>query len=248
MTVDLEYDWTGSERVDGLKRDLPKILELFDKHNITATFFTVGKLAEQHPEIIDKIKQNHEIASHTHLHNNNDLDAQIVLSKKVFKSFKIKLKGFRCFGFQMPENLGEILAKHSFIYDSSVACGVFPGRFNNIFGISNPYKASVHNLKEQGSGIIEFPIPSLIPPLFMSGFSYYKMIYPVSKALKLPYLFYFHPNDLSAEKPAGEYGNFLIKSLMMLHSNKAWQILETVFKTENDWVGCEKWMKLNKIK
>lgn len=248
MTIDLEYDWNGHKRVDSLKRDLPKILDLLDKYNITATFFTVGELAEEHPEFIDQIKQNHEIASHTHFHNNDDLNMQIELSKKTFKKLKVKLKGFRCFGFQMPENLGETLANHGFVYDSSVACGLFPGRFNNVLGKSYPYLASKEDLKKTGSDIMEFPIPTLISPIFLSGFSYYKMIHPLSKFLNLSYLFYFHPNDLCSEKPEGEYGNFLIKGLMGLHRNKSWQIIESVFKKENEWVSCEKWMKQKKLK
>ena len=45
------------------------ILELFEKYNVTATFFTVGYIAEVHPELIEKIiSQGHEIASHSYYH------------------------------------------------------------------------------------------------------------------------------------------------------------------------------------
>jgi len=75
MSVDLEdyfcdlpfSEWKNYQ--SRLNITTQKILELFRKYNVTATFFVVGHLAEQFPDIIEDIKkQGHEIASHSHTH------------------------------------------------------------------------------------------------------------------------------------------------------------------------------------
>ena len=45
------------------------LLKLFEKYNVTATFFTLGYVADTHPELIEKIvSSGHEIASHSYSH------------------------------------------------------------------------------------------------------------------------------------------------------------------------------------
>ncbi len=47
----------------------PKILDLLEKHNVRATFFVVGSIAEYHPEIVFKeAALGHEIANHSYTH------------------------------------------------------------------------------------------------------------------------------------------------------------------------------------
>lgn len=49
----------------------PKVLELLEKYNSSATFFLIGKNAEKHPEIVRHIlRQGHVIANHTYSHSN----------------------------------------------------------------------------------------------------------------------------------------------------------------------------------
>ena len=45
------------------------ILDLFEKYDVKATFFTLGYIAEKFPELIREIdKRGHEIASHSYSH------------------------------------------------------------------------------------------------------------------------------------------------------------------------------------
>ncbi len=49
----------------------PKVLEILREHNVKATFFVLGKHAEQYPWLIrDILKDGHEIGSHTYTHPN----------------------------------------------------------------------------------------------------------------------------------------------------------------------------------
>ncbi len=73
ISVDLE-DWyhvcgvkpsTAAEAAGRVVETTRIILELFHRHNIYATFFVLGSVAAEHPELLRKIADNgHEIASH----------------------------------------------------------------------------------------------------------------------------------------------------------------------------------------
>ena len=75
MSVDLEdyycdlpfSNWSNyQERV---VKNTKKILELFKKYNVKATFFTLGYIAEKFPDLIHEIiEEGHEIGSHGYSH------------------------------------------------------------------------------------------------------------------------------------------------------------------------------------
>lgn len=49
----------------------PRILDILKQRNVKATFFVLGKHAEEHPELITRIlREGHEIGSHTYTHPN----------------------------------------------------------------------------------------------------------------------------------------------------------------------------------
>ncbi|HEX2100826.1 MAG TPA: polysaccharide deacetylase family protein [Candidatus Synoicihabitans sp.] len=49
--------------------DTPQLLEVLARHGARATFFTIGKLVEAHPELMRAIlADGHEVAHHTHTH------------------------------------------------------------------------------------------------------------------------------------------------------------------------------------
>lgn len=47
----------------------PQVLEILKKHNVKATFFVIGKLAEKHPEVVKRIvREGHVLGNHTYNH------------------------------------------------------------------------------------------------------------------------------------------------------------------------------------
>lgn len=47
----------------------PKVLDILKKHNVKATFFVIGKLAEQHPDVVKRIaREGHVLGNHTYNH------------------------------------------------------------------------------------------------------------------------------------------------------------------------------------
>jgi len=50
-------------------RYTPRILDILDKYNVKATFFTVGINAHYYPEVLEQtVKRGHEIGNHTYTH------------------------------------------------------------------------------------------------------------------------------------------------------------------------------------
>lgn len=51
-------------------RHTPQVLDMLRCHNVKATFFCVGRLAEMHPEIVERIhKEGHLVANHSYEHS-----------------------------------------------------------------------------------------------------------------------------------------------------------------------------------
>lgn len=47
----------------------PKILKILDKEHVKATFFMIGRLMEEHPEIVrDIVRRGHAVGNHTYSH------------------------------------------------------------------------------------------------------------------------------------------------------------------------------------
>ncbi len=54
---------------DGPSPDTPAVLDLFDKHEVKATFFVKGILAEQYAKLAREIvRRGHTLANHSHTH------------------------------------------------------------------------------------------------------------------------------------------------------------------------------------
>lgn len=71
----------------------PRILDILDEYNIKATFFAVGRMAERHPEMLQRIyEKGHSIGNHSYSHNygylyknSNNFLNDIEKANKVFK-------------------------------------------------------------------------------------------------------------------------------------------------------------------
>ncbi|WP_416198323.1 MAG: Peptidoglycan/xylan/chitin deacetylase, PgdA/CDA1 family [Sporanaerobacter sp.] len=80
---------------DGPSKNVtPQILDILDKYNIKATFFTIGYLAEQNPELVKReYESGHAIGNHTYSHNykyvyksTDNFIADLDKAEKVLKS------------------------------------------------------------------------------------------------------------------------------------------------------------------
>ncbi len=139
------------------------ILDLLDKHNIKATFFSTATFAIHAPEVMKRIVNgNHEIASHTYFHSNFEV-SHLKLSKEKLE----ELTGQKVIGFRMPRmqpvDEKEIF-KAGYSYNSSINPTYLPGRYNNL---------SVSRTYFQQDGVLQIPAsvtPLVRFPLFWLSF------------------------------------------------------------------------------
>ena len=200
------------------------ILDLFTKHDVKATFFVVGYIAELFPELIKEISEKgHEIASHSHTHMDirksnpiefeNDLVKSIVTLENIIGK---KILGFRAPFFSIDSNsfwAMKILKKH-IKYDASI----FPVR-TPLYGIPNApriiYNPSLDNpaQKNESESLIEIPAATHRLPIlgnipiaggFHLRFLPYRYIrYGIKKMNNSgnPAMIYIHPKDLDHNMP-----------------------------------------------
>lgn len=222
LCVDLEH-WWCSEFLNGYLPDDPEdqvvastlpILDLLDEYDTKATFFILGIVAEEHPDLVRTIyEKGHEIASHAYshkrLHHLSDGEVRDEVEKSVNLLEAItgeKPLGFRAPSFSLDNSTKqalEVLVEFGFEYDASV----FPVK-TSLYGEPRapryPYRPSFADLTltDDNGGIIEFPMSVLklgvnIP---VAGGFYFRALplWFIKLAFKWinrtnPAIFYIHP-------------------------------------------------------
>ena len=200
-------------------KGLDKIIELLRKTETKATFFVVGKLLEENPEIFDKIIQNdHEIAFHTMNHDRIDTEEfkeNFINEIETFsKLTNKKSKGFRAPTFSLNNTSSWIidsLEKLNYIYDSSVV----PAK-TSLYGMPNaeitPYRISSEFLEhhDKNGKLVEFPImvTKYLGKKIPAGGGFYLRFLSKNKISKsienyekneIPSTFYIHSWELTPE-------------------------------------------------
>ena len=200
-------------------KGLEKIIEMLRGKNTVATFFVVGEVLENNPEIFDKIIENgHEIAFHTMYHDRIDTSYfRENFSNEIEKFSKLtnkKSKGFRAPTFSLNQNSSWIidaLVNSGYLYDSSVV----PAK-TDLYGMPNadtkPYRISSQSLEKNDSHgkLVEFPIliTKFLGKKIPAGGGFYLRFLPtkiIKNAIKnyekqnIPATFYIHSWELTPE-------------------------------------------------
>jgi len=200
------------------------LLELLRKYNVTATFFTLGYIADQYPELIEKIVSlGHEIASHGYSHHDlrkiSDEVLEDELKKSVASLEKIsneKVQGFRAPFFSISKhNLDKFnIIKKYFKYDSSIFPVKTPlygipdaPRFPYYFSSETPLESSPDgDLLEIPPATLKIPVYGNIP--IAGGFHFrflpiFLIKYGINKLNKSGQsaMCYIHPKDLDKNMP-----------------------------------------------
>ena len=221
------------QKIPKVFKGMDKILDLLNKHNISATFFVVGEILQHDPELIDKIISNdHEIAFHTMHHDrvdspnfSNNFNYEL---KEFQKLTNNKSKGFRAPTFSLNEKSSfviEMLEKYNYIYDSSI----MPAK-TSMYGNPNadkkPYKITSKNLENNSKNgkLWEFPlmVTKLLGKQIPAAGGFYLRtlpLYMIKNAIKnyekehMPACFYVHSWELTPELmpriPLSKKNNFI---------------------------------------
>ncbi len=129
ITIDVEEDCPPMlTSTRGMEEGLPKLLNLFKKESIKATFFVTGVMAEQYPDLIHRItEEGHELGCHGYTHarfdrmNKEEAKIELKQAGNVLRQFEKRVVSFRAPNLQFPGCYLELLEDEDFLYDSSLA-------------------------------------------------------------------------------------------------------------------------------
>jgi polysaccharide deacetylase family protein (PEP-CTERM system associated) len=258
LTVDVEdyYHVSGFERHIARDRwdDYPsrvvantqRLLDLFARYSVRATFFVLGWVAERFPQLVSQIQAaGHEIGSHSFWHRlvyeqtPTEFRDDLVRSRRVLEEATgLAVTAYRAPSFSITRRslwALEILAEEGFEIDSSI----FP-IFHDRYGIPNA-EMHPHELQTPAGSLWEFPasvqrIAGVNLPV--SGGGYFRL-YPVWLTQRLlqringqqqPFMFYVHPWEIDSAQPRLRAGSVMGRMRHYLNLETTQDKLETLLK------------------
>lgn len=192
-----------------------RLIDLFNEHDVKATFFTLGWVAKNCPDVVKRIvDEGHELCSHGSNHKRTttmtpeEVLEDIRQSKDVLEQVSGKsVRGYRAPSFSIDttnEWVFDILVELGFEYSSST----YPIE-HDLYGVPD-WPRFPHMRKE---GIFEIPVPTISDKgknLGIGGGGYFRL-YPYwlsSRRIQKymhetdqPYNFYFHPWEIDPGQP-----------------------------------------------
>ncbi|MET0081771.1 MAG: XrtA system polysaccharide deacetylase [Sedimenticola sp.] len=247
-------DWDSiPSRVES---NMDRILALLDEHNIKATFFVLGCIAEKYPKIPRSITGNgHELASHGWEHvrvttqNKADFQQDVSKTKALLEDLSgEQVKGYRAASYSIcKDNLWalDILADAGYQYSSSIV-----PIHHDLYGIPDAPRFA---FSAADGRLLEIPVTTVamagrnIPcggggwfRLFPYQFSRWAL-QKVNKKDGQSCIFYFHPWEIDPDQPRLQgislktrfrhYLNLerMENRLQRLLSDFSWNRMDTIF-------------------
>ena len=228
MTVDVESFSIPLNRLDPetakevYNVGLPRLLDVYSKHDINCTFYFTGELAELVPEAVELVKEHgHDIGCHGYGHFHDyafdvmsfeEQVTELKNAKAVIEYISERIYEFRAPALRINESTIKALEETGFKTDSSIASQRFDGPFT--FGSKRKLKwliaprSSYHPsnysiARKGGSKILEIPISSLlfsyigttmrVSPSILKILE--KILFAEASITSKPIVFLFHPNE-----------------------------------------------------
>ena len=214
-TVIDKRDWGSlADRVD---RNCNAILDMFAQADVSATFFTLGWVAQRHPALMRRIAgQGHELASHGWDHervfrmNRGAFARDLERSRKTIEDAAgVRIIGYRAPSFSIDARTPwawPVLAEQGFSYSSSVA----PVAHDH-YGWREAPRFAFRPLS--GSDLLEIPVTTATfagRRLAAGGGGFFRVlpygfsrwaIRQVNRRDARPAVFYFHPWEIDPDQP-----------------------------------------------
>lgn len=200
-----------------VERNLDLILQLLNEHDVRATFFTLGWIAQRYPALVRRIvAAGHELASHGYSHGRANEQSRLEFSEDVESAKKLleDISGTTILGYRAPSfSIGhlnmwalECLANAGYKYSSSI----YPIRHDH-YGVPDAPRFPYH--PSNAPDLIEIPVTTvrfLNRNLPAGGGGYFRLLpYALSswclrRVNRLDgrsCVFYFHPWEIDPEQP-----------------------------------------------
>lgn len=242
-----------------LERNTLKALELLDRHQIKATFFVLGWVADHCPEIVKEVaKRGHEIASRGYYHRSirqmtpSEFREDLSRSREALE----RVSGAKVFGYRVahewftPSDFWalDILSEEGYAYDSSIVPLFRSFR-------SEPWRRFAHRHCSRDRELWEFPLSTcrvlgnLVP---IAGGNYFRQ-FPhtlVKRAVQhwhrtydAPFVMYFHVWELDPEQPRINTASLATRIRHYRNLEKMSWVLEDYFATYR-FVGVAEYLGL----
>jgi polysaccharide deacetylase family protein (PEP-CTERM system associated) len=205
-------------RQSRVERNTDLLLDLLDEAGCKATFFTLGWVAEQHPQVVRRVaERGHEVACHSLRHRiifemtPDEFREDTRQAKKLLEDCSgTPVRGYRAPSFSITQQslwALEVLAELGFAFDSSV----FPVKHPN-YGIPG-FSRDPYRISTPAGPIIEFPMTTLEFAGHRSPFgggAYFRLLPYWYTRWGIRYLntkesravcVYLHPWELDPEQP-----------------------------------------------
>ena len=210
-------DWSNYE--SRVENNTLQILDILDEYKVSATFFTLGWVAEHYPKLVHEIhRRGHEVASHGYNHRlTYDLSLQefredIRRSKALLEDIiGESIVGYRATSYSITKRslwALDILIEEGFTYDSSI----FPVH-HDIYGYPDFSRFPVKIHREGVGDILEIPLSTInvlgknIPiagggylrlfPIWFTEWGIQRLNVKEGK----PVIVYIHPWELDPKQP-----------------------------------------------
>jgi len=199
-----------------VERNTDKILDLFDGHDVKATFFMLGWVAERYPGLVRRIVDGgHELASHGYSHVRVTRQQPQAFSEDISRTRKLLedtggcgVQGYRAASYSIVKETlwaHDLLQEAGYRYSSSV----YPIH-HDLYGIPDAPRFAY---RHKDGGLLEIPVTTV--SLFnhnlpCGGGGYFRLLpYRLSRwamrhvngADRMPCVFYFHPWEIDPEQP-----------------------------------------------
>lgn len=209
---------TWSSRACRVERNVERILEILGERGVSATFFTLGWVAERYPALVRRLVDlGHELASHGYQHvrvtqqDRRGFGEDIRRTKRLLEDTAgVEVLGYRAASYSIDRSnlwAHEELRDAGYAYSSSI----YPIR-HDLYGIPDAPRFGYAPLADD-SGFIEIPVTTLevLGQRLPCGGGGYFRLYPywlsrwaiaqVNRVERQSAIFYFHPWELDPDQP-----------------------------------------------
>lgn len=223
-----------------IERNMDRLLELFDRKQARATFFTLGWIAQRYPALVRRIVESgHELASHGYGHlraseqSPADFLADVTSAKHILEDLGgMPVRGYRAPSFSIGRsNLWafDVLQEAGYTYSSSV----YPVHHDH-YGMPDAPRFTY----APRAGLHEVPITTtqvLGRNLPAGGGGYFRLapyalsrwaVRRVNRQDRRPAIFYFHPWEIDPGQPRFEGVSLKTRFRHYLNLNRTHDRLE----------------------
>ena len=247
-------DWGTCE--SRVVRNTERLLDLFARRDVKATFFTLGWVAERHPDLIRRIvAAGHELASHGYDHQRaftftpEQFRVDLRKSRALLEQAgAVPVRGYRAPSFSIDARTPwahSVLAEEGYSYSSSVA----PVRHDH-YGWPEAPRFAYRPLAD--SSLIELPVTTARAfgrTLAAGGGGFFRLmpygftrwaVNQVNRTDQRPAIFYFHPWEIDADQP--RVANAPLKSRLRHYTN-----LATTEAKLDRLIGAFRWGRVDAV-